>query len=46
MAKGGEKSKQFVEMMKQTPSLADLQTAGISKPSLLDRIRKRGSAEE
>ena len=28
MAKGGEKSKQFVELMKQTPSLVDLQTMG------------------
>lgn len=28
MAKGGDKSKQFVELMKQTPSLADLQTMG------------------
>jgi hypothetical protein len=28
MAKGGDKSKQFVELMKQTPNLADLQTMG------------------
>ena len=28
MAKGGEKSKQFVDLMKQTPSLVDLQTMG------------------
>lgn len=26
MAKGGDKSKQFVELMKQTPSLSDLQS--------------------
>ena len=31
MAKGGEKSKQFVELMKQTPSLIDLQTMNSSE---------------
>lgn len=43
MAKGGEKSKQFVEMMKQTPSLVDLQTVGGEQQrSLADRILGRG----
>lgn len=39
MAKGGDKSKQFVELMKQTPSLADLQTVGTpTQPGLRERI--------
>lgn len=39
MAKGGDKSKQFVELMKQTPSLADLQTVGTPmQPGLRERI--------
>lgn len=43
MAKGGDKSKQFVELMKQTPSLADLQTLGGDRQrSLTDRILGRG----
>ena len=43
MAKGGDKSKQFVELMKQTPSLADLQTlGGEQQRSLTDRILGRG----
>ncbi len=43
MAKGGDKSKQFVELMKQTPSLADLQTlGGAQQRSLTDRILGRG----
>ena len=48
MAKGGDKSKQFVELMKQTPSLADLQTLGTpSQPgSLRDRIFGRKKEPE
>ena len=43
MAKGGDKSKQFVELMKQTPSLADLQTLGGDRQrSLTDRLLGRG----
>ena len=40
MAKGGEKSKQFVELMKQTPSLVDLQTMGTETPKsgIMSRI--------
>ena len=41
MAKGGEKSKQFVELMKQTPSLVDLQTMGggeSQKSGIMSRI--------
>jgi len=41
MAKGGEKSKQFVELMKQTPSLVDLQTMGggeSPKSGIMSRI--------
>jgi hypothetical protein len=41
MAKGGEKSKQFVELMKQTPSLVDLQTMGSGetpKGGIMNRI--------
>lgn len=48
MAKGGDKSKQFVELMKQTPSLADLQTS-LGQPqqrSIMDRLLGRGKAEE
>lgn len=45
MAKGGDKSKQFVELMKQTPSLADLQVAGVHQRSLTDRILGRGKTE-
>lgn len=43
MAKGGDKSKQFVELMKQTPSLVDLQTLGQEPPKggLFDRLRGR-----
>ena len=46
MAKGGDKSKQFVELMKQTPSLSDLQA--IDSPperSLRERIFGRGKEE-
>jgi hypothetical protein len=45
MAKGGGKSNQFVELMKQTPSLSDLQTVSESNPSLTDRILGRGKTE-
>ena len=47
MAKGGEKSKQFVEMMKQTPNLSDLQTIGVGEQqrSLTDRILGRSKPE-
>ena len=41
MAKGGEKSKQFVELMKQTPSLVDLQTMGVgesAKSGIMSRV--------
>lgn len=38
MAKGGEKSKQFVELMKQTPSLADLQSVGEENKGILNRF--------
>ena len=46
MAKGGDKSRQFVELMKQTPSLADLQVAGAHQRSLTDRILGRGKQNE
>ena len=42
MAKGGEKSKQFVEMMKQTPSLDALQVGAEQQRSLTDKILGRG----
>ena len=46
MAKGGDKSKQFVELMKQTPSLADLQTVGAeSQRSITDKLLGRGKTE-
>ena len=46
MAKGGDKSKQFVELMKQTPSLADLQThGGEQQRSTMDKILGRGKSE-
>ena len=46
MAKGGEKAKQFVEMMKQTPSLADLQTlAPAQNNSFIDRFLGRSKEE-
>lgn len=45
MAKGGGKSNQFVELMKQTPSLMDLQTVSESKRSLTDRILGRGKTD-
>jgi len=46
MAKGGDKSKQFVELMKQTPSLSDLQIGqGDTQPSLRDKILGRRKEE-
>jgi len=46
MAKGGDKSKQFVKLMKQTPSLADLQThGGEQQRSTMDKILGRGKTE-
>lgn len=42
MAKGGEKSKQFVEMMKQTPSLDALHVGAEQQRSLTDKILGRG----
>lgn len=46
MAKGGDKSKQFVELMKQTPSLADLQTVGVDpQRTITDKILGRGKTE-
>ena len=39
MAKGGDKSKQFVELMKQTPNLADLESIGTpTRSSLRERL--------
>ena len=47
MAKGGDKSKQFVELMKQTPNLADLQTMGTPpQHGLMDRFLHRGKEPE
>jgi len=46
MAKGGEKSRQFVEMMKQTPSLSDLQTLQEEpQRTMMDRFFRRGGSE-
>ena len=45
MAKGGGKSNQFVELMKQTPSLTDLQAVSEKHPSLTDRIFGRSKEE-
>lgn len=46
MAKGGDKSKQFVELMKQTPSLHELQTLQeSSQRGLVDRFLGRGKKE-
>ena len=46
MAKGGDKSKQFVELMKQTPSLSELQTLQeSSQRGLVDRVLRRGKKE-
>ena len=47
MAKGGDESKQFVELMKQTPSLADLQTMGAPPGrSLTDKLLRRKEPEK
>ena len=45
MAKGGDKSKQFVELMKQTPSLSDLQTVQDQPQGIMDRLLRRGPKE-
>ena len=46
MAKSGDKSKQFVELMKQTPSLSDLQMIEEAQPrSLRERIFGRRGEE-
>jgi hypothetical protein len=45
MAKGGEKSKQFVEMLKQTPSLSDLEQIQNKGTSLRERIFGSGGSE-
>jgi len=46
MAKGGDKSKQFVELMKQTPSLSDLQMyQEPEKLSLRERVFGRRGSE-
>lgn len=47
MAFKGFKSNQFVDMTRQTPNLADLQTLGTSerKTGLMDRILGRGKEE-
>ena len=43
MARKGEKSKQFVDLMKQTPSISDLQTVGEpAQRGLIDRALGRG----
>ena len=43
MARKGEKSKQFVDLMKQTPSISDLQTVGEpAQRGLVDRALGRG----
>ncbi len=44
MAFKGGKSNQFVEMMKQTPTIADIETTGES-PSLLNRMLGRSKTE-
>ncbi len=46
MAKGGLKSNQFVDLMRQTPNLADLQTTQEStKRGITDRILGRDKTE-
>ena len=46
MAKGGDKSKQFVELMKQTPNMVDMQTIGMPQQrSLTDRLFRRKEPE-
>lgn len=45
MAKGGEKSKQFVDLFKQTPSLADLQMIQEKPEGIMNRVLGRGKTE-
>ena len=46
MARQGEKAKQFVEMMKQTPSMADLQSySGQQQGGIINRIFGGGKEE-
>lgn len=45
MARKGWKSEGFVEMMKSTPSLSDLQTVGEKSTGLVNRILRRGKTE-
>lgn len=47
MAKGGDKSKQFVDLMRQTPSLADLQTSlgDVQNKSITQRLLGRKTTE-
>ena len=46
MARQGDKSKQFVELMKQTPSLSDLQQIEPQQQGLMDRLLGRGPTTE
>jgi hypothetical protein len=46
MPRGGEKAKQVVELMKQTPNVVDLQSVNeVNKQSLVDRVLGRGKTE-
>jgi hypothetical protein len=46
MPRGGEKAKQVVELMKQTPNVVDLQTVNeVNKKSMVDRVLGRGKTE-
>ena len=47
MARGGDKSKQFVDLMRNTPNLADLQTTfgAEQQRSLADKLFGRGKTE-
>lgn len=45
MARQGEKSKQFVDLFKQTPSLSDLQTLQDEPRGLMDKMLGRGKEE-
>lgn len=42
----GEKSRQFVEMTKQTPSLSDIQASQDQQRGVLDKIFRRGGNSE
>jgi hypothetical protein len=46
MPRGGEKAKQVVELMKQTPDVVQLQTGAEPKKSITDRVLGRGKSEE